>query len=135
MHKQIFNNWIVCKRGKHIRAFASETIDATLVLSVLAETVLLPNNILPRHCECLLKLQHIFDILLSGDEALKHIDKLSELLIDHHKEMVSLSGEDIAKIKPHLMHHVPRQMQKKEANMSCFPGERMHVVSKGCRGK
>ena len=49
--------------------------------------------------------------------------------------MVSLYGEDIAKMKPHLMHHVPRQMQKKEANMSCFPGERAHIVSKAAGEK
>ena len=67
----------VCKEeGAHMRCFASEVLQVTMVLKLLVETCLLPGGTCPAHCEAVLVLSEIFDILTEQEGAVELVGEL-----------------------------------------------------------
>ena len=67
----------VCKEeGAHMRCFASEVLQVTMVLKLLVETCLLPGGTCPAHCEAALVLSEIFDILTEQEGAVELVGEL-----------------------------------------------------------
>jgi len=102
---------------------------ALQVVHLFAEQVLCGQQNMKPHCQCLAKLQHAADILLSGDAAVEMTDELESVLSEHHEEALALYGTGVLKIKPHLMHHTGRQIKKHGVNMCGFPPERKHKIT------
>ena len=116
--------------GSHLKAFAGEVILATRALVFFVDQVLLPRGLMPEHCRCLKMLQRIIEMLMSGDSVVSRAAEVHAAIVEHHKKALSIYGEGIMKIKPHLMMHVPSKLQEHGANLNCFSGERKHVTTK-----
>ena len=129
--RNFFVNRFMLTGGSHLKAFAGEVILATRALTFFVDKVLLPRGLMPEHCSCLKMLQRIIEMLLTGDSVVSRAAELHAAIVEHHKKALSLYGEDIMKIKPHLMMHVPKKLQEHGANSHCFHGERKHIKTKG----
>ena len=130
LHKNFFENRIQQKPGSHIKAFAGEVMMAMRVLLLFSERVLVPQNSMPGHCECLSLAVQILEIIEQGDDAVQLARELSSLTVKHHKCSLAVYGEELRKQKSHLFHHVPLKIEELEVNMTCFPGERRHALTK-----
>ena len=76
----------------HIRAFASETLQLVEICVAFADMALEPARLMPAHVLCLRLLYTIQVIILSGDEACDHIDRLEDILSGHHQLYMQLYG-------------------------------------------
>ena len=120
---------LVNQPGAHIKAFAQEVLSLVPMMIFFAEMVLMPLGVLPEHTLCLRYLNDILHILRHGDGAVAFVNTLGNLVRQHHELYMALYPA-CAKPKSHYLMHLPEQIQKFGANLSCFAGERMHRTSK-----
>eukprot|EP00973_Karenia_brevis_P094552 12423065-Karenia_brevis.AAC.1 len=99
-------------------------------LCLFCQCVLEPAGLLPQHCRCLLLLKWCMDILFGGDSALKFVEHLERLFMEHHDLYLQLYGVLLAKPKFHLCFHLPEQLKRFNLNANCFKPERMHQLVK-----
>ena len=85
---------------------------------------------MPAHVLCLRLLYTIQIIILSGDEACNHIDRLEDVLSGHHQLYMQLYGRWCSKPKMHYMLQLARQYRKFGRVVTCFSAERHHRASK-----
>ena len=131
--KHFFENRIVMTEGKHMKAFASETINAVEVLALFAEMVLIPNDpekTMLEHCSSMQMLKGILDTLRDAKRNHMNTVELQKQIVEHHRKALQVYGEGIFKIKPHLLMHVPGQMDWHDVFLDCFPTERQHHITK-----
>lgn len=108
----------------HIKAFAGETMSAVQVLKFFCIMVLERRGLLPHHCYCIKLLAKITGILSLGDSAVPLSTELSDLIEEHHKELLQTYGTWLCKPKAHLTYHCPDHMLQLGVNLSCFSNER-----------
>ena len=116
-------------RGPHISAYAKDTMLAIQVLGLFATNVLLPEGVLQEHCDAILALNILTDLLLSGDYAVKHTAKVRAATEEHHKQYLRLYPH-MEKPKLHYAMHVWKCMSDHAVNLSCVQGERLLKMPK-----
>ena len=128
-----FKERYVTKPNKHVKMFAGEVLQAVVVLGVFCELVLKPDRKLPAEVECFELLVRILYILRAGPLAVRKVLLLNQLVHQHHDRFVALYPGS-AKIKVHLLLHIPICIARFGNNLSCFVTERKHRESKqiGC---
>ncbi|CAE7413128.1 unnamed protein product [Symbiodinium sp. CCMP2592] len=108
----------VCKEeGSHMRCFASEVLQLTMVLKLLVETRLQRGGTCPAHCEAVMVLSEIFDIL-------------TEQAIARYNTLVWTLYEFCKRPKFHCHYHLPDGIAQHKCCLSCFAAERKHRVVK-----
>ena len=127
---RFFQTRVVMNCNSHLRAYASECSQAVSTLVLLFETVYEPRGIMLLHGRCLKKMHYMLSILRMGDKAVQHTAALRELIRDHHDDFLALYGIKCAKIKKHLLFHIPDCLDKFQINLDCFKPERMHKGNK-----
>ncbi len=130
--KQFFQTRITKNSQGHIKAFAAECIAAVGAVHLFCEMVLQPAQQLVEHCRCLKLLKQVFDMLLLDECAVRNVNVLKQTLVEHHKLFIEIYGLDFVgdKVKPHLMLHLPRCIQRFGMVASCFAMERKHKLGK-----
>ena len=129
--KNFFQDRVKLEAGKHMKAFASETLTTVSVLGLFADEVLGPANALGPYVELLSHMRTVIDLLKLGDEVAmpSRLDLLDREMAALHRQMVALIPECI-KLKPHLMRHIIGSIRKYGALWSCFAPERKHRLGK-----
>ena len=127
LKKTFFQDRINMNAGAHIKAFASETIMAVLVLGVYADVVLTPAGLFESHVALLATMWKVLDLLRLGDAVVARVDELGAELRILHKGMIEVIPE-CAKTKPHLMRHILGSIRRFKRNFSCFGPERRHRI-------
>jgi hypothetical protein len=122
----------------HIKAFAQECILAVFVLVLFCRERLDPHALMADHSHALQLFGNILDILSLRDDAVRHIDRLKQLFIEHHQLYVILYGSAVAKPKLHLSHHIPTAVERFGILLDCFSCERrnrlLRAVASNCKG-
>ena len=126
-------------KDSHIKAYASECLGAINTLALFAKYVLGGPGPLRRHCDAFLVLFELTHICTLQDHAVQHATRLDELVRVHNQAVLSLYGQEVLKIKAHLMHHLGESMAFHRFNINCLTTERTHkevkkIVSNICRG-
>ena len=119
----------VAKPNKHVRMFASETLKVVLVLGAFCECILKPLGVLTEEIECFELLVRILYVLRAGPHAARCVVLLNQLVHQHHKLFCKLYPGS-AKIKVHILLHIPMLIARFGCNLSCFVTERKHRESK-----
>ena len=127
--KNFFQKRVVRKPGKHLRAFANETLSATDVLHFFSLLVLRPMGWKPDHVLSLELLIKIVSYIQHSANDRTILPLLEEALAQHHVTYLALYG-DCAKPKLHYMRHVPQCIRRHGKTLSCFSSERRHKKSK-----
>jgi hypothetical protein len=99
------------------------------IFVAFADMVLEPAGIMPAHVLCLRFLYTIQVIIMSGDEACRHIDRLDDLLSAHHTLYLELY-RNCCKPKLHYMRSLAGQFRKFGRVVTCFSAERHHKAAK-----
>ena len=120
---------MVDKRGKHLKAFASEMLSLVVVVCLWAQWCLQPMGVLEDEIKSLLLLGRILYLLRTGNKAIGKLPLLQKLILEHHDLFVKLYP-DGAKPKCHLLLHIPELFARFLVNLSCFVTERKHKQSK-----
>ena len=115
--------------GKHIKAFASETISAITALGCFSDLVLAPSGRLPAIKDALDKGRRVQDMLRMCDSVINVIDELENAMAAFHAAFVATMPEAV-KQKPHLMRHVVDSIRHMQKNFNCFVTERKHKSGK-----
>lgn len=117
------------KENGHVRMFASEALHTVVFLGIYCQLVLIPSRLLSDEVECFVLLGRILYLLRGGAAAVDKVDLLGRLLLEHHDKFLALYPQS-AKIKVHLLLHIPSQFEYHGVNLSCFATERKHKASK-----
>ena len=129
LKKTFFQDRISMNAGAHMKAFASETIMAVVVLGVFADLVLTPAGLFSSHVVLLAAMRKVLDLLRLGDAVVARVDELGTELKNLHKSMIEVIPE-CAKTKPHLLRHIWDSIHRFKRNFSCFGPERRHRLGK-----
>ena len=129
MKRLSFEDRMVAKPGKHIKAFAGEVLSMVEVFGLWLQLIVEPENVLVEETKCFLLMGRILFLLRSGDRVLSKLQLLQQLILEHHDLFVRLYPEE-AKPKVHLLLHIPTLMKRFWKNLSCFVTERKHKQSK-----
>jgi len=113
----------------NVRMFAAETLQIMVFLGLYCQMVLIPQGLLLPEVECFVLMGRILYLLRSGEAVLAKLDLLWQLILEHHDKFVHL-WPGCAKIKLHLLLHIPGLINKFGVNLSCFAAERKHKSSK-----
>ena len=113
----------------HVRMFAGELLQTVVFLGIFCQQVLMPGKILVPDVECFVGVGRILYLLRGGALAVAKVDLLEKLILEHHDKFMALYPK-CAKIKVHLLLHVPWQIRRFLHNLSCFATERKHKASK-----
>ena len=97
------------------------------VMVAFADAVL--DEIMPVHVAALRFLYTAQVIIMMGDDALPHLPLLEEILAAHHDLFLTLYA-DCQKPKLHYMRHLARLFRQFGKVLTCFGGERHHMISK-----
>jgi len=124
-----FQKRVVHKPGKHLRAFANETLSAIDVLHFFSLLVLRPMGWKPDHVLSLELLLKIVSYIQHSANDRTILPLLEEALAQHHVTYLALYG-DCVKPKNHYMRHVPQCIRRHGKTLSCFSSERRHKNSK-----
>ena len=126
-----FQDRIVWKPHKHVKAFASEVLTALRALCFFIELVLDPCGRMTQHCRSLKLVAFVIRVLGQGNEALKCLPQLRRALEEHHALCMQLYGHEVARIpKQHFMFHVLDCIERHGVVLSCYAPERKHKEAK-----
>lgn len=125
---RFFQERIAGSRGSHLRAFASEVLNAIAVLGLFCDVVLRPTHKLLPHVACFDDLRSMVNILRRSD-AYTMEGQLQILLERHHKSFLALYP-DCVKPKLHFLKHAISSICREKVNLSCFAPERKHKEAK-----
>ena len=129
LNKKFFQDRIVGKRGKHVRAFASETITAVQALCLMFCCVFSGAQEFTRQKRLCNLARESLEILLSGDVAVRLADRLDAALQQLQTILLDLYPWS-ATPKLHLMRHIKDGLKTHQVNLSCGGGERKHRRTK-----
>ena len=110
-----------------IHMFATEVMRLVECVAVLLDVE--PIVAMPDETNCLKLLVRIMYILRSGDDAVRRLRLLQDLLRRHHDAYLRLYP-DCLKPKLHWLLHVVLCIMLHRVNLSCFTGERLHITTK-----
>ena len=127
LRKRFFTDRVVTRKDAHIRAFATEVIDAVKVLVLFSDAVLAKTDKMPEHVRCLHLLNDIGDILRKQNDILLNVHRL-DAMMEEHQEVYTRLYKSIP--KNHLVRHVVDCILRHRKAMSCFAPERAHNTSK-----
>ena len=125
-------SWFAARRfgDDHLRSFASEQLNMLPILRAFLEDVVAPKGILEENIRCFTLLSAIVCSLQSGPVAvLSNIDRFRNLILAHHRLFVQLYPSGV-KPKFHHLLHLPEDIERMGAALSCFPMERKHKTVK-----
>ena len=74
----------VLRRGKHLKAFASEMLSAIYVLKLFLVLVVRPTGVLTEHLDCFDELYNMTRLFQSGDAIVGNLPLLNQVLHRHH---------------------------------------------------
>ena len=125
LRKQFFQKRVRFRPGAHLRAFASETKAAVMILSMFLKIVVEPvaNEELLDHIAAFHMLREV--ILIWHQDKKEDIPRMRALLRDHHRATMRLY-EECGKMKPHYTKHIPDSWEKYGHAVDCFAPERNH---------
>ena len=126
--KIFFAERVVRKDSAHIKAFASECIDAVRVLGLFTELVVVPSGRMVEDAECLRLMVEIVKLLSKTDDVPCNVDLLEDLLARHQ---VLYNGLYHTVPKNHFTRHIVDCVRRHKIFMSCYAPERDHSKSKG----
>ena len=126
--KTFFAERIVRKDRGHIKAFASECIDAVRVLGLFTELVVVPSGRMVEDAECFRLVVEIVKLLSKADDVPCNVDLLEELLASHQ---ALYNGLYHTVPKNHFARHIVDCVRRHKVYMSCYAPERDHSASKG----
>ena len=132
-----FEERVQLQAGSHLKAFASETLSAIMVLGQYADLVLggLPlGNVIAPYVDLLTKLRTVVRLLKLGDAVCGRLVEVAHAFRALHKAMVETAPE-LCKLKPHLMRHILDALERYRKNFNCFAPERAHRYSKAIAKK
>jgi len=114
----------------HFKGYASECISAVQALVMFFEAVYEKAGIMLKHGKCLREMMYMLDIVLSGDQALQHLDSLKSVTQEHNEDFIEIYDIHYAKSKFHTSYHIPEKMEILQFTGNCFATERMHKMAK-----
>ena len=126
--RDFFATRIVRKNESHIKAFASECIDAVVVLSLFIDLVVEPAGTIPEHVRCFRLLEDIVKILFKPDDIMLNVDTLEETMRNHQERYNGLGYKQIP--TNHYTRHIVDCVRRFQLMISCFSPERDHKNSK-----
>ena len=115
--------------GKHIKAFAGETLSAIHGLSLFCSLVVVPKGVLVQNVQAFLLLAAITRMLLCEESAVLQVDLLEQMVLEHFK-LCLLLYPGMHKIKPHLLFHIIDSIRYWGVSPNCFVCERWHQIPK-----
>lgn len=127
--KRFFQDRVNTDENTHMKTFASEVLVAVPILVLFAESVLQPAGLLADHCQCLIHLSDILDVVRQQEKALAMLDFLQES-INKHGILFKQLYPGCCKPKFHWLFHLPDDFRRLQVNMSCFAPERKHRAVK-----
>lgn len=136
LSKKFFTCRVSSKEDAHIKAFASETIDALKVLVLFSDAVVerdvrgYPVQVpvhMQAHVACLRLLNDIADILAKPDDILLNVDALDMKMEDHQRLYEALYH---IIPKNHYARHLGDCIRRHKVFMNCWAPERSHSDSK-----
>ena len=127
LDRNFFANRIVHKRDAHIKAFASDCIDAVLVLELFVDIVVQPAGVLQDHVVCFKLLCKIVKILGKPRDILLNVAEL-ERTLEQHQILYNQLYKAIP--KNHLTRHIVDCILRWETLFTCWAPERDHANSK-----
>ena len=127
LNKTFFATRVVSGQNAHIRAFASEVIEAVYVLNLFNDLVVRKTGKLNQHVECLSLLHDITMILTNPPNAVLNKDILEQKLEAHQTNFIVLY-HSVPKV--HLTRHIVDSIEKHGFFSTCFSAERDHSRSK-----
>ncbi len=130
-HGKIKGEWVEAKRlrGNSLTAFSSMVLSIVPCVALLLDWYKVADQ-LPEEVECFLMLTQILGILSLGPRrAMKFVDRLKALTIEHHRLFVKLYSQHV-KPKLHHTHHVITSMVLLGFLLACFVTERKHKAVK-----
>ena len=125
--KKFWRKRVVHTRGKHIRAFASETLDALHVLALYCDAVVQHTSQMQDFMRAIFLARDISLILRDAGNIMLNVDKLEELQELYQELHTQLCG---AKPKNHLTRHIVDCIRRWGVLFSCWSSERDHQRSK-----
>ena len=125
--RSFFSTRIVNRDGAHIKAFASETIDAVKVLAAFGSIVCSGAGVMPDHVRSMSLLNSIGDILLAPRDINHNVDTLEQQMEEHHELVIALYHTTP---KAHSTRHIVDAILRFRVQSTCFAPERSHSDSK-----
>ena len=122
-----FTNRIVHNGNAHIKAFASECVDAVHVLELFVDMVVQPAGVLQDHVACFKLVCKIVKILGKPKDILLNVAELERTLEQHQTLYIQLY-KSIP--KNHLTRHIVDCILRWETLFTCWAPERDHANSK-----
>ncbi len=130
--KTFFTDRIVKKRGKPIKAFASETMCAVTVLCFLFVCVFGDSATFARQARLCELAREALEILLAGDLAVRLANRLDVCLEELQTILVALYPWCLVP-KAHLMRHIKDALEYHRVNMACMGGREAAPPHEGVR--
>ena len=127
LSKKFFSNRVSSNENAHIKAFASETIDALKVLVLFSDAVVERAGTMQAHVDCLRLLNDIADILAKPDVILLNVDAL-DMMMEEHQRLYAALYHIIP--KNHYLRHLVDCIRRHKVFMNCWAPERTHSDSK-----
>ena len=126
--KKFFSERIVYKAQQHIKAFASECMDAVYVLGLFTDMVVIPSGRFAAAAACFKLLVQIQKVLANADNVYRNVDLLEDLTARHQISYNTMGYHRIP--KHHFGRHIVDCVRRHKVFMSCFAPERDHSASK-----
>ena len=127
LKRDFFQKRIVANPDGHIKAFASETIEAVKVLIAYSDVVIVQAGVMHEHVRCLRLLGTMGDILFKPADINQNVRVLEQTAEEHHELSVRLYNTIP---KTHFLRHVVDCILRFGLVMNCFSSERTHHDSK-----
>jgi len=126
--RRYFRDQVPLHKGDQARGFAADTIAAMHVLSAICTLVVDASGVLVQQVQCFRAACEILDLLMTGDHAVQHYEKLLELATFHHFLFIELYGRELARPKLHYLYHCIIFLWLLRRNMNTLSAERKHKL-------
>ena len=127
LSKKIWQTRVVHRKGAHIRAFASEVLEALGVLFLFCDAVVTPAGVMDDHVKAVKLARDVALILGDARNIMLNVDKLEELQASYQELAQKLCG---TKPKNHYTRYIVDCINRWKKLFSCWAPERDHQRSK-----
>ena len=125
--RSFWSTRVVQKRGAHIRAFASETLDAVYVLNLFCDAVLAHAGVMQEHARAVRLKFEVVIIFSRPDDILHNVHRLDAVQEEYQEIHQRLYCK---KPKTHLTRHIVDSILEHGVFFTCWAPEREHSRSK-----
>ena len=127
LNSRFWQTRVVHTRGRHIRAFAAESLDALHVLDLYCDAVVTPAGVMQEHASAVRLARDISHILNDARNIMLNVDRLDGLQEQYQEIHQRLCG---SKPKNHLTRHIVDCIYRFQRLFTCWAPERDHKASK-----